>query len=1234
MNRNTVGVRRQGATYAPVAFAVGLAALFALALLAVQAIAPLSASAHTGNARSDGRIPGQPDFKRVGKTTYRFVPTKKVYEVSQPGEPPSYVHNDDFSEEKPTLANGWVGPGSWIEMPANRLNPPLCRTSGHRIVVVWAHTAGQPGAGEFIHAWLPNLVERMNWKFANQSYLLNPRQMVMDCNGSGAINVYDVTSASKNYWDVFAAVEQQLGTPTGANAVKYLVWDYDYNQNPPGISQLRSDTTKSQMNANAYFSSVSLIYADADETYTTVHELLHGMGGSQPESPYATNGNHCVDGVDILCYEDYSGSPWGPYTESRCNLSQMDDPAFWLPIDCGKDTYFADGPSAGSWLDTHWNVAGTENPFLVAAPSTVTKPPTALKTTSATLQGLVTSGGAPATYRFEYGLTTGYGTSVPVPSAPLPAESVWNGKPLAVSQPISGLKAGTTYHYRLAATDEFGQTSFSWFDETFTTPPLPSVSTNPATEVTLESATLNGAVNPNGTATTYKFEYGTTTGYGNSIPVPAASLGSGTESISVSQKIAKLKPDTEYHFRVVASNAEGTSNGSDMAFKTPVPLPTATTEAATSITPLEATLNGTVNPKGFKTTYQFEYGKTTFYGKLVPVPAKEVGSGTEGVKVSEKLSLAAQKASLEPNTTYHFRVVATNAGGTTKGEDLTFTTPRAVNPPAFSLSFGELGEGDGQFNLPADVAVDSTGNAWVLDPTSARVQKFNSEGKYQSKFGSKGKADGQFWNPRAITVDSTGNIWVADMTNARVEKFNSKGEFLLKFGKEGLGDGEFKAPRGITIDPEGNIWVADGLSSRRIEKFNSKGEFLLKAGKSGSGDGEFTEMGGIASDANGNVWVADPTKNRIQKFSPKGEYLGKFGEAGSGNGQFSGASDIAIDSAGTLWVNDGNGRVQAIYPEGEYVTKFGEAGSGKGQFKTLFTGIDIDPEGNFWVVDQGNNRVQKWAPATPYPVTTTTATAIGRTTATLNAKVNPQGKATSYQFEYGTSQAFGNVAPASPKSIGSGSTAVKVSEALAGLKASTTYYYHVAATSEAGTTYGETRRFTTLAPAGAEAKWRLGGKTLAEAGLEKATFASSGTMTIEIPKLQATFSKCTETTTGGEVSGTSGAKETITLTGCKLLELEEQCTVQPVYLPTVSGSVSSLTGKSNFTIETTGAACPWFKKIEMPAPSFSLEVGSEGKDLPVNTSGKTLFGTNEVFFTGVSTWWLIGESSGKTLGYW
>lgn len=95
----------------------------------------------------------------------------------------------------------------------------------------------------------------------------------------------------------------------------------------------------------------------------------------------------------------------------------------------------------------------------------------------------------------------------------------------------------------------------------------PITTTGPATNVTAHSATLTGVVNPNGSLTTYYFEWGPTTAYGNRAPSTPASAGSGTNSVPVSANLVSLNPGTLYHYRLVATNSAGTSQGSDRVLK-------------------------------------------------------------------------------------------------------------------------------------------------------------------------------------------------------------------------------------------------------------------------------------------------------------------------------------------------------------------------------------------------------------------------------------------------------------------------------------------------------------------------------------------------------------------------------------------------------------------------------------------------------------------------------------------
>lgn len=206
--------------------------------------------------------------------------------------------------------------------------------------------------------------------------------------------------------------------------------------------------------------------------------------------------------------------------------------------------------------------------------------------------------------------------------------------------------------------------------------PAPIVTTEAATSLTETGATLKGQVNPHGYATTYQFEYGTTTSYGTKVPVTAESVGSGKVNVAVSKAISGLKGNTTYHYRVSATNAYGTTPGEDKIFTTPK-LPTVTTEAATGVKEKEATLKGSVNPNGSATTYQFEYGTTTSYGTKAPLSAESVGSGTTAVAVSKVIT------GLAEGSEYHYRVVASNAAGTTKGLDKTLKT---THPPQTTIT--------------------------------------------------------------------------------------------------------------------------------------------------------------------------------------------------------------------------------------------------------------------------------------------------------------------------------------------------------------------------------------------------------------------------------------------------------------------------------------------------------------------------------------------------------------------
>lgn len=201
-------------------------------------------------------------------------------------------------------------------------------------------------------------------------------------------------------------------------------------------------------------------------------------------------------------------------------------------------------------------------------------------------------------------------------------------------------------------------------------PAVPVVTTNLASSISFNTAALNASVNPSGADTTAHFDWGRSTAYGSQ--TASQHVGAGTSSQPYSAVLSGLSPNTTYHYRISASNAAGSAKGQDATFATgPLP-PVATTRAATSITRTAAQLNGTVNPGGRPTTYYFQYGTTASYTSQTPTA--NAGSGTAPKTVSTKVN------GLQRATTYHMRLVATNASGTSFGQDFTFKTTNQTTP--------------------------------------------------------------------------------------------------------------------------------------------------------------------------------------------------------------------------------------------------------------------------------------------------------------------------------------------------------------------------------------------------------------------------------------------------------------------------------------------------------------------------------------------------------------------------
>jgi hypothetical protein len=303
-------------------------------------------------------------------------------------------------------------------------------------------------------------------------------------------------------------------------------------------------------------------------------------------------------------------------------------------------------------------------------PTAVTGPASALTVTAATLSGDVGPLGSATTWFFEYGTTTNYGLRTTASSAGDAAHTV------AVATRVEGLTPGTIYHERLVAANSGGTQSGA--DVTFQTPAVtPTILSVTASPVHDTSARVVARLIANGLATTWVVRFGPTASYGSTTSVRAA--GSATTPVTVVATLGKLLPNTTYHYDVVATNAAGTKTGADQYFLTTGP-PFVTSTSFTSLTTTSVTLIGTVLPGGHGTNWYFQYGTGAY---TAATPARAVSATTRPVAVAKAIG------GLTPDTTYHFRLVATNAAGVADGPDVTFTTPGpTIASSSSSTGFG------------------------------------------------------------------------------------------------------------------------------------------------------------------------------------------------------------------------------------------------------------------------------------------------------------------------------------------------------------------------------------------------------------------------------------------------------------------------------------------------------------------------------------------------------------------
>jgi hypothetical protein len=236
----------------------------------------------------------------------------------------------------------------------------------------------------------------------------------------------------------------------------------------------------------------------------------------------------------------------------------------------------------------------------------------------------------------------------------------------------------------------------------------PTVSVDGPTQIADTSAIIAVTINPNGSPTGFYVQWGSTTAYGQTGPVNIVPYPNAVTNVSA--WMVGLSPGTFYHYQVVATNSAGSGYSADMTLTTasgppPGPAPEVATGTPWVKSATNASVVGSLNPNGQDTTYHFQWGTTAAYGNTTPLQTLVAGGSTGWHPVYAELT------GLSPGSTYHYRLIATNASGSAFGTDQSFTTHGLFSAGGHFFTYGT---NDGTVTIIAysgpggDVTIPST----------------------------------------------------------------------------------------------------------------------------------------------------------------------------------------------------------------------------------------------------------------------------------------------------------------------------------------------------------------------------------------------------------------------------------------------------------------------------------------------------------------------------------------------
>jgi hypothetical protein len=551
--------------------------------------------------------------------------------------------------------------------------------------------------------------------------------------------------------------------------------------------------------------------------------------------------------------------------------------------------------------------------------------------------------------------------------------------------------------------------------------------TTTATGVSAGGVTLNGYVNPEGKATTYRFEYGKTTSYGKSIPMVEPSVGSGVTWVTVAQAATGLEWETTYHYRLVATNGTSTSYGQDHTFVTTawaVQSDPSGEAAGNSLNGVSCSSSSTACvavgiTSGTDSLAEFRSGKTWAI-QSVPNPTGALDSGLSGVACSSTTACIA-------------------VGNYENSANVTVPLAEFWNGAVWQVQ----------------TTLNPTGSirAWLSSVSCSSSNACTAVGGYESS------SEAIFtlaerWNGTEWQIQSTPNP-TGFATNQFLGVSCSSSTSCMAVGSSG-GPKLFQAT--LAESWNGTTWQIQSTPTPIEHNTELRSVSCFAANACTAVGGEEEETGTtLAERWNGTEWQIQSTPNA----APVG-YTHLTGVSCSSLAACTaiGSSDngraIAERWNGTEWV------LQAMF------TPLETSGEVKGvSCQSTRICISVGRGGG----ESGNHSLleSESLPA----ATAEAASGVTGTEVTFNGTINPEESDTHYYFEYGLTTSYGT--NTTEFDAGSGGTSVKVSQKITGLKEGTVYHFRLDVFNGSGSFHSGDVEVHTVGT-----EWRLGGAALTE----------------------------------------------------------------------------------------------------------------------------------------------------------